>query len=90
MDALLVFDPHNHLIASKCEPQFVDYLCEFVAQNGLKSDNQDFNNNEVLRNLLSLLVTPFVVSHKYLMDVSQVVFDCFPNMKAVYYKVLLH
>ena len=89
MEAILVFDPQNNLICSKCDQQFIQYLFEFVAQNGLKTNIQEINNNEVLRNLLSLLVTPFVVSQRYLLDVSQVEFDCFPTMKAVYYKVLI-
>ena len=87
MDALLVFDPQNNLISTKCNKKFSEYLFELAVKNGFKFTSNEFKNNEVFRDVLSLLVTPFVVSQKYLIDVSEVQFDCIPDMKAVYYKV---
>ena len=87
MEALLVFDPQNNLIATKCDKQFSQHVFRFAGNTGIKTNSQDSNNNETLRNLLSVFVTPFVVSHKYLTNGLDIKFDCIPNMRAVYCKV---
>ncbi|CAG2121598.1 unnamed protein product, partial [Medioppia subpectinata] len=86
MDALLVFDPQNNLISSKFNKQFENYLLEFAVENGCKADGQEVGDNQVMRNLLSVFVTPFVVSQRYLSDASGVKFDCLGTMNAVYSK----
>jgi hypothetical protein len=92
MDAFLIFDSHNNLISTKYNKQFSDYLVECANKNGLKLndqyDVQDIDNNETLRNFLSVLLTPFIASQRYLMDSSNIAFDCIENSKAVFSKVI--
>jgi hypothetical protein len=92
MEAFLIFDSHNNLISTKYNKQFSHYLIECANKNGLKLteeyDVQDINNNETLRNFLSVLLTPFIASQRYLMDCSNITFDCIENSKAVFSKVI--
>jgi len=91
MEAFLVFDPQNNLISIKHNKLFSDYLVHSANQSGLEIEDetlaQDINNNENLKNLLSVLLTPYVASQRYLVDRDEIIFDCITNSKAVSSKV---
>lgn len=94
MDSYLIFDPQNNLIFAKMNEKFYHHIIEFADQNNSICEKHDFVDevfiNEPTMNLLSLLLTPYIVSQRFNEVNTNIKFDCIQNTEAVYVMVFYY
>ena len=74
MNAFLIFDPQNSLIFLHCDQKFKHFLLQSNGHEAELAETQD----ETVRNLVTLHLTPYVSVHRQLID-SAPSFDSLPG-----------
>lgn len=92
MDAILVFDSHNDLVVVKWNEAFRDRLIKIAIRNEILSEEDskrcvnDINRDESLRNVIILMLAPFVASQRINCEKQEefLILDCLDNSKATF------
>jgi len=66
MSALLIFDAHDSLIFSHCDPKFEHVLVQTTCNETDLALETPASDREVVRNLLTLSLTPYVSALRHL------------------------